>query len=73
MGNSGSQAFVEPLSIAMKSNRYPVVREHCAWALGKLGGPEAVAALETLLNEEDEGDEAVRNEARLALNRAKSP
>ena len=53
-------------------NRYPVVREHCAWALGKLGGSEAKLALEALLNGSHETDETVREAARSALHRANS-
>ena len=71
MGNSECRDFVAPLSRAMADNRYPVVREHCAWALGKLGGLEAIAALEALLNSSGETDETVREAARLALARAR--
>ena len=72
MGNSASRDFVAPLARAMNDNRYPVVREHCAWALGKLGGSEAKLALEALLNGSHETDETVREAARSALHRANS-
>jgi epoxyqueuosine reductase len=59
MGNSGSQRFVKPLAEALFNNRYPVVREHCAWALGKLGGAEARKALAYAGRPDGESDPAV--------------
>ena len=73
MGNSECQDFVAPLSRALNDNRYPVVREHCAWALGKLGGSEATLALKALLSSSHETDETVLKAARSALNRANLP
>ena len=73
MGNSECQDFVAPLSRALNDNRYPVVREHCAWALGKLGGSEATFALKAFLNDSHETDETVLKAARSALDRANLP
>ena len=73
MGNSECQDFVAPLSRALNDNRYPVVREHCAWALGKLGGFEATLALKAFLNDSHETDETVLKAARSALDRANLP
>lgn len=45
MGNSGDAAYVPALAGALADGD-PVVAGHAAWALGRIGGPEAVAALE---------------------------
>jgi len=54
MGNSGSQDFVAPLLEALQHNRYTVVREHCAWALGKLGGCKAKDGLTAAVDSEED-------------------
>lgn len=45
MGNRGEARFVEPLVEAL-SEVDSVVRSHAAWALGRIGTPEALQALE---------------------------
>ncbi len=46
MGNLGDSAYVPALEQAL-GDAEPVVRRHAAWALGRIGGPEALAALAT--------------------------
>ncbi|MGQ9490083.1 MAG: tRNA epoxyqueuosine(34) reductase QueG [Anaerolineae bacterium] len=43
-GNSGDSGLV-PLLAALLSDPEPLVRGHAAWALGRIGGPEAMHAL----------------------------
>lgn len=45
MGNRREGRYVEPLAEAL-TDADPVVREHAAWALGRIGTPEALHALE---------------------------
>ena len=68
LGNTGDHAAVPALVGAVDHNE-PLVRSHAAWALGKLGGLEAIRALnEALVREEDpqvaEEVEAALEEAR---------
>jgi epoxyqueuosine reductase len=74
LANSGSPAAVEPLMRALAQHDHPIVRGHAAWALGRLTArcdlptlarERAVAALQRALDAD--GDEAVRAEARAAL------
>ena len=44
LGNTGAAADVDVLARALE-NSEPLVRGHAAWALGKIGSPEALAAL----------------------------
>ena len=44
LGNLGDPAAVPALAAAL-SDADPVVRSHAAWALGRIGGPDARAAL----------------------------
>ncbi len=46
LGNSGSEAAVPVLADALHHHDEPLVRAHAAWALGRLGGEVAAAALE---------------------------
>ncbi len=64
LGNSGDRAAIPALTLAL-ATATPLVRGHAAWALGRLGGPEATAALRRRLSEED--DPWVREEIELAL------
>jgi len=64
MGNRRERRYVVPLAEALREGE-PLARGHAAWALGRIGGEEARAALEAALAAE--GDEAVRSEIRAAL------
>jgi epoxyqueuosine reductase len=63
-GNSGDPALVAHLE-PLLSDDEPLVRGHAAWALGRLGGREAIAALQRSLRTENE--DYVVEELRLAL------
>jgi epoxyqueuosine reductase len=64
MGNRRESRHVGPLAEALRDG-VPLVRGHAAWALGRIGGEEAVASLEAALAAE--GDEEVRREIGSAL------
>jgi epoxyqueuosine reductase len=64
MGNRRERRYVVPLAEALRDGE-PLVRGHAAWALGRIGGEEARAALEAALAAE--ADEAVQDEIRAAL------
>ena len=64
MGNSGDRAAVPALARALREAA-PLVRAHVAWALGRLGGADAAAALRSALQAEEDG--AVRAEIEAAL------
>jgi epoxyqueuosine reductase len=64
LGNSGNPAAVPPL-VAALADREPLVRGHAAWALGRLGGRTARAALEHARRTEP--DAATRAEVEAAL------
>jgi epoxyqueuosine reductase len=64
LGNAGDRAAVPALVEAL-SDLEPLVRGHAAWALGRLGGKEAQAALRTAC--ETENDPAASEELALAL------
>jgi epoxyqueuosine reductase len=64
LGNSGDKAAA-PALVKVLRDEHPIVRGHAAWALGRLGGEEARAALEGALG--TEGDEEARKEISLAL------
>jgi epoxyqueuosine reductase len=69
MGNWGSPEAVAPLGAAL-ADPEPLVREHAAWALGRVGGIDAEAVLRE--QQESEGDPAVRAELADALRRVRS-
>ncbi|HYC54868.1 MAG TPA: tRNA epoxyqueuosine(34) reductase QueG [Candidatus Binatia bacterium] len=46
LGNTGNPAAAPPLARALAEHDEPLVRAHCAWALGAIGGAEAAFALE---------------------------
>jgi epoxyqueuosine reductase len=58
-GNAGDPALV-PALIALLDDLEPLIRGHAAWALGRLGGAEAMAALHQAA--EREPDAWVREE-----------
>src|SRR5919201_5138910 len=64
LGNVADRSSVPPLARALE-DREPLIRGHAAWALGRLGGGAARAALEAALRRED--DAWVRDECELAL------
>ena len=64
LGNGGDLGAVVPLVVAL-GDAEPLVRLHAAWALGRIGGGDAAAALRGAWGEET--DEAVREEIGLAL------
>lgn len=66
LGNSGDQRAVPPLVEALVDEE-PLVRAHAAWALGRLGGEEARAALQAALATET--DTQVQGELKRSLSR----
>jgi epoxyqueuosine reductase len=64
-GNSGDQALVPALTLALQGDPEPLVRLHAAWALGRLAGVTARQALEQSLPVEESGD--VQAEILMAL------
>jgi len=64
MGNSFDRAYVPDLIRAFGENGDERVRGMCVWALGRLGGGEARAALEGFL---DQSDGRIREEVERAL------
>ena len=64
LGNAADPAAVPALVRALREGE-PIVRGHAAWALGRLGGPEATRALASALYQE--GDAEVLNEIEQAL------
>lgn len=65
LGNTRNPAVVPALAEALRKDAKPLVRGSAAWALGRIGGDEAEAALAAAL--EREKDEDVREEIRSAL------
>lgn len=53
LGNSGDPRAVAPLCRALRQDS-PLIRGHCAWALGQLGGPDAAQALRAARENEQE-------------------
>ena len=64
LGNIGDPRAV-PSLIEAQHHDESLVRGHAAWALGRIGGPDAEDALEKALA--TEGDEGVREELALAF------
>jgi epoxyqueuosine reductase len=67
-GNSPQRDAIQILAKAL-SDPEPLVRGHAAWALGQIGGDEAMLALKTAL--QTEGDEQVRAEIQQSLTTSK--
>lgn len=65
LGNLADPRAVEPLRRTLAGDPDPLVRGHAAWALGKIGGPEAMAALREAGGREREHD--VLSEIQAAL------
>ncbi|MBM3803020.1 MAG: tRNA epoxyqueuosine(34) reductase QueG [Acidimicrobiia bacterium] len=64
LGNSRDARAIGVLTLALRTAE-PLVRSHAAWALGQIGGPKSITALEQAL--EHETDPAVLGEIRAAL------
>jgi epoxyqueuosine reductase len=64
LGNWGSPEAVPVLAEALADHE-PLIRGHAAWALGEIGGDDAVAALRGRVEVEE--DDWVRQEIGLAL------
>ena len=54
-GNSGDDGLVPDLARLLREDPAPSVREHAAWALGRLGGVTARRALEAAAGDPDPG------------------
>ena len=55
LGNNGSVEAVPALICALDDDE-PLVRGHAAWALGRIGTPEALTGLRRRLSVEEDGD-----------------
>ena len=64
MGNSGNEKYLPCLEKAL-NDEDPLIREYSAWALGRIGGKEALNMLKNALLEER--DDMVRKEIELIL------
>lgn len=64
IGNAGDESYIPVLAEAILTQD-PLVRLHCAWALGRFDGTEAREALTKALQQEE--DEDVLKEIRDAL------
>lgn len=65
IGNSGNVKAVPTLIKVLTSESDPLIRSHCAWALGQIGGEASYAALRQLLSTEE--DMMVRDDIRAIL------
>lgn len=65
LGNTGNRDAVAPLARTLASEPEPIVRAHAAWALGRLGGADAMRALER--GRTHESDTAAGEEIEIAL------
>ncbi|HTD35466.1 MAG TPA: tRNA epoxyqueuosine(34) reductase QueG, partial [Candidatus Elarobacter sp.] len=65
LGNELDRANVPALAEALRDDPSPLVRAHAAWALGRIGSPQAFAALAEALGAEREA--SVREEIAAAL------
>lgn len=64
MGNSGDEKYLPCLEKAL-NDEDPLIREYSAWAIGRIGGKEAINMLENALLKET--DDNVRKEIKLIL------
>ena len=70
LGNIGDRSAV-PSLVRSLTRAEPLVRSHAAWALGRIGGPSAITALEDALGSEVEAE--VGEEIESALAEARDP
>lgn len=55
LGNCDDSGAVKPLALLLENDSRPLIRQHAAWALGRIGGDRAVFALEkSRLNDPEE-------------------
>jgi epoxyqueuosine reductase len=71
LGNAGERSAVPALVRALRRDRSPLVRGASAWALGQLGGEEALIALSGALDQEP--DPEAKAELGAALGRRARP
>ncbi|MGB6711995.1 MAG: HEAT repeat domain-containing protein, partial [Candidatus Cybelea sp.] len=65
LGNALDRSTVGALSESLCHDRHSMVRGHAAWALGRIGSPQAIAALRRAHRTEE--NRAVRTEILSAL------
>ncbi|MBV9149876.1 MAG: tRNA epoxyqueuosine(34) reductase QueG, partial [Candidatus Eremiobacteraeota bacterium] len=65
LGNALDRSTVSALCDALESDPHPMVRGHAAWALGRIGSPAAIDALEKRLGRES--SQSAREEIAFAL------
>jgi epoxyqueuosine reductase len=65
LGNALDRSTVGALAEALHADPHPMVRGHAAWALGRIGSPQALRELRRRRSEEKEA--AVRSEIEAAL------
>jgi epoxyqueuosine reductase len=65
LGNALDRSAIPALVLALNEDPHPMVRGHAAWALGRIGAPSAISALQR--RHGGEGDATVRSEIRAAL------
>jgi len=71
LGNGLDRADVPVLEAALAADPHPLVRGHVAWALGRIGSPRALTALDERLRTET--DTTVIDEIRAALRSDSQP
>lgn len=65
LGNALDRAAVPALATSLESDPHPLVRGHAAWALGRIGSPQALNALRARATVDE--DASVREEIDAAL------
>jgi len=70
LGNELDRAAIPALSRALREDPSALVRGHAAWALGRIGAPQAYTALYAALFQET--DASVREEIEAALEPARA-
>jgi epoxyqueuosine reductase len=65
LGNALDRSAVPALETALRDDPHPLVRGHVAWALGRIGSPQALIALRNQADRETDG--CVREEIAAAL------
>mgnify|MGYP001248732961 CR=1 FL=1 len=69
MGNSLDKKYIHDLIIAMKEEDDDRVRAMAAWSLGRIGGNDAISALELF---SEDNSSVVKREIELALESART-